>query len=146
MLDLARVVVLFVATAYAVRYRFALGAVAGGILLGALALLFCTTYSAVTHGLVSGEYGFALAYFGPTMVPFSQRSFWQWSPAVVQLGFALVSAIPAAHVLRQPTSPVTTPFLLVFVPSAMFAVIAALAAFLLWHQESSFPEYWQDHF
>jgi hypothetical protein len=57
----------------------------------------------------------------------------------------LLAAVPAVRLLREPTSPATTPFLVVFVPNAMLAVIATLAAFLLWHQEVSFPEYWQDH-
>jgi hypothetical protein len=145
MVDLARAIVLAVAIIYAVRYRFTLGVGFGACLACALGWVFYDTLSAAARGAVNGEYGPALAYFGPTMVPFGRRSFWQWSPAVVQAGLALLSAVPAARVLREPTSPVTTPFLLVFVPNAMLAVITCLASFLQWHQEASFPEYWQDH-
>lgn len=145
MIDLARVAVLAVAIVYAVRYRFALGLVFGACLACALGRVFYDTISAAIREVVNGEYGPALVYFGPTMVPVGRRSFWQWSPAIVQAGLAVLSAVPAARVLREPASPVTTPFLLVFVPNAMLAVITCLSSFLLWHQESSFPEYWQDH-
>jgi hypothetical protein len=145
MVDLARATVLVVALVYAVRYRFALGVCFGICLACVLGWVFYDTLSAAAQGAVNGEYGPALVYFGPTMVPIGRRSFWQWSPVVVQAGLALLSAVPAARVLRDPSSPVTTPFLLVFVPNAMLAVTTCLASFLLWHQEASFPEYWQDH-
>jgi hypothetical protein len=145
MLDLARVVVLLVAIASAVRHRFIVGVVFGVVLAGVFAGMFCVTYAAMNHGAVSGEYAVALAYVGPTMVPLGSRSFWQWSPAVVQCALALISAVPAMRALREPSHPVTIPFLAVFVPNAMLAVLASLAAFLLWRQENAFPEYWQDH-
>ena len=145
MLDVARAAVLLVALGCAVRHRFVPGIVVGAGLACALAWIFLSTLTAVGEGIVSGEYGPALVYFGPTMVPLGRRSFWQYSPALVQVAFAALSAIPAMRVLREPPSRVTTPFLLVFIPNAMIAVVACLAAFLLWHQESTFPEYWGDH-
>ncbi len=145
MIDIARATVLVVALVYAVRYRFALGICFGACLACTLGWVFYDTLSAAARGAVSGEYGFALVYFGPTMVPMGSRSFWQWSPVVVQTGLALLSAVPAARVLRDDASPVTTPFLLVFLPNAILAVIACFVSFLLWHQEVSFAEYWQDH-
>ena len=145
MLDLARAAVLAVAIVLAMRHRFVPGMVFGAGLALTLGWVFFDTLLAASRGVVDGEYGPALAYFGPTMVPLGRRSFWQWSPVVVQAILALLAAVPAARVLRDPPSPVTTPFLLVFVPNAMIAVVAALSAFLLWRQETSFPEYWQDH-
>lgn len=75
------------------------------------------------------------------MLPLGHRD---WLPTVVQCAFAAASAVPAVRALRTPASPVVTPFLVVFVPNAMLAVLTALGAFLLWRQQVSVPEYWQN--
>jgi len=139
MLDIARTVVLLIALVQAVRHRFVLGIAFGLVLAAGFAVVAAASYVALSHHTVNGEYGFAFVYIGPTMLPFGGR---EWLPVVVQLAFAAVSAVPVVAALRTPSSPVATPFLVVFLPNAMLAVLTGLATFLLWRQEVSFPEYW----
>jgi hypothetical protein len=141
MLDIVRVIVLLAAIVQAIRHRFVLRIVFGIVMLGGFAVLAVATYFALSHHAIGGEYGFAFVYVGPSMLPFGQRD---WLPTVVQCVLAALSAVPAVSALRSPLSPVATPFLVVFVPNAMLAVLTALATFLLWHQKVSFPQYWQN--
>ena len=139
MLDIARIVVLLIALVQAVRHRYVLGIAFGVLLAAGFVVVAAASYVALSQHTVNGEYGFAFVYIGPTMLPFGRR---EWLPVVVQLAFAAVSAVPAVAALRAPSSPVAPPFLVVFLPNAMLAVLAGLGAFLLWRQEVSFPEYW----
>jgi hypothetical protein len=141
MLDIARAVVLLVALVQAVRHRFVLGIAFGVVLAAAFAVVGAAAYLALARHSVDGEYGFAFVYVGPTMLPYGGRP---WLPAVVQFAFAALSAVPAITALRSPSSPVATPFLVVFLPNAMLSVLTALAAFLLWRQMAAFPEYWEN--
>jgi hypothetical protein len=145
MIDLARAAVLTFAIVMAVKHRFREGIVLGLALAAAFAASFGVVHADMARGAVSGEYGVALAYIGPTMVPFGPRGISQWSPAFVQCALAALAGFPTLRALREPSNPVATPFLAVFIPNAMLAVLACLAAFLLWHQEALAPEYWQDH-
>jgi hypothetical protein len=140
MLDLARLFLLLVALALAIRHRSAIGVLWGLVLLCGYFAVAAAAVVALRHGAIGGEYGFAFVYVGPTMVPYGDRG---WLPVAVQCAFALVAAVPAMRLLRTPSAPVTTPFLLVFMPNALLAVLTALGAFLMWHQQSAFPEYWQ---
>ena len=136
MLDIARAAVLLVALVQAVRQRFVLGAVFAALAAVGMTLVAVTSYSALSRHEVSGEHAFAFVFVGPTMLPLGDRS---WQPVAVQLALAALTAAPAIAVLRGPSSPVTQPFILVFVPNAMLAVLAGLAAFLMWRQESILP-------
>ena len=106
-----------------------------------MALVAVAAHSALARHQVSGEYGFAFVYVGPTMLPLGNR---EWLPLAVQLGLAAVTAVPAFAVLRAPSSPVTNPFLLVFLPNAMLAVMTGFGAFLMWRQESILEGYWDN--
>ena len=141
MLDIGRAVVLLLAIIQAIRRRFVVGIVFGAVLAAAFAAIFVASYVALANHTVSGEYGFAFVYIGPTSLPFGQRD---WLPVAVQCGLAAVSAVPAWTALRSPSSRAATPFVGVFVASAMLAVLTALGAFLLWHQKLGFPGYWQN--
>jgi hypothetical protein len=118
-----------------------LGIAFGVVLAAGFAVVAAASYVALSRHTVNGEYGLAFVYVGPTMVPYGGRD---GLPAFVQLAFAAVSAVPAVAALRSPSNPVANPFLVVFVPNAMLAVLTALAAFLLWRQVASFPEYWEN--
>jgi hypothetical protein len=141
MLDIARTIVLLVAFVHAVRYRLTLGAIFTGLSLFCMAIFACMAYSALARHNVDGEYGFAFVYIGPTMLPFGGR---EWLPTIVQFTFVTLSAIPAIVALQSPSSERTGPFLVVFVPNAMLAVLTALSAFLMWRQETVFREYWEN--
>jgi hypothetical protein len=141
MLDVARFVVLLVALVKAVRQRFVLGAVCAALAAIGMTLVAVAAHSAVSRHAVDGEYAFAFVYVGPTMLPLGDRS---WLPLVEQLALAAVTAVPAVAVLRAPSSPVTNPFLLVFVPNAMLAVLTGFSAFVMWRQESILPGYWDN--
>jgi hypothetical protein len=141
MLDIARAVVLVLAIVQAIRHRFVVGIVFGIVLSAGFAVVVVASYVALANHTVSGEYGFAFVYIGPTALPFGQRD---WLPVVVQCALAATSGVPALTALRTPSSPFATPFLGVFVASAMLAVLTTLGAFLLWHQKPGFPEYWQN--
>jgi hypothetical protein len=141
MLDVARVAVLLFALVQAVRHRFVLGAVCAGLAAIGMTLLTVAAHAAVSRHDVSGEYGFAFVYVGPTMLPFAHR-FWQ--PFVVQLALAAVTAVPAIAVLRSPTGPVTNPFVLAFLPNAMLAVLTGLSTFLTWRQEGILAGYYDN--
>jgi hypothetical protein len=141
MVDVARVAVLLFALVKAVRHRFVLGAISAAVAAIGMALLAVAVHSAVSRHEVNGEYGFAFVYVGPTMLPLGDRS---WQPVVVQVALAVVTAVPAIAVLRSPSSPVTNPFLLVFVPNAMLAVLTCFSAFLMWRQERILPGYYDN--
>jgi hypothetical protein len=141
MLDIARAVVLAIALVRAVRHRFVLGAVCAGLAAIAMGLVAAAAYSALSRHAVNGEYAFAFVYVGPTMLPLGDRA---WLPIAVQLALAGVTLIPALAVLRSPSSAVTNPFLLVFVPNAVIAVFTCFSAFLMWRQESILPGYWDN--
>lgn len=141
MLDIARAVALLYALVQAVRHRFASGALFGALAALGMALIASEAYVALSRHDVNGEYGFAFVYVGPTMLPFGGRD---WLPTLMQVALAAVTAIPAIAALRTPSSPVTNPFLVVFLPNAVLAVLASLGAFLMWHQRSMSPEYWEN--
>jgi hypothetical protein len=141
MLDLARVAVLLFALVKAVRQRFFLGVVSAALAAIGMTLLAVAACSALSRHDVNGEYAFAFVYVGPTMLPLGERS---WQPVVVQLVLAVVTAVPAVAVLRSPSSPVTNPFLLVFVPNAMLAVLTCFSAFLMWRQERILSGYYDN--
>jgi hypothetical protein len=141
MLDIARAVALLYALVKAVRHRFALGVIFGALAALGMALIASEAYVALSRHDVNGEYGFAFVYVGPTMLPLGGRD---WLPTVMQLALAAITAVPTIAALRTPSSPVTNPFLVVFLPNAVLAVLASLGAFLMWHQRSMFPEYWEN--
>jgi hypothetical protein len=141
MLDVARVALLLIALVRAARQRFVLGAICAALAAIAMGLVAVAAHSALSRHEVSGEYGFAFVYVGPTMLPLGNRS---WLPLLVQLALTAVTAVPAVAVLRAPSSPVTNPFLLVFLPNALIAVLTSLAAFLMWRQESILAGYWDN--
>jgi len=141
MLDIARAVVLLAALVQAVRHRFSVGVAFAAVLAVGMGLVTWAAYVALSRHEVNGEYGLAFVYVGPTMVPLGGR---EWLPTVVQMALAAIAAVPALVALRSPSSPVATPFLAVFVPNAMLAVLAGLAAFLMWRQKAVLPEYWEN--
>lgn len=139
MLDVARFAVLLFALIKAVRHRFVLGAACATLAAIGMMLVAAAAQSAVSRHDVNGEYAFAFVYVGPTMLPLGDRS---WQPLAVQAALALVTAVPAVAVLRSPSSRVTNPFLLVFVPNAMLAVLTGFGAFLMWRQEHILAGYY----
>lgn len=141
MLDVARACILSYALIQAIRHRFALGVVFGVVAVLGMALVAFEAYGALSRHEVTGEYGFAFVYIGPTMLPLGGR---EWLPVVMQLALAAVTAVPAIAALRAPSSAVTNPFLAVFLPNAMLAVLATFGAFVMWRQERILPEYWEN--
>lgn len=81
MLDIGRVVVLLVALVQAIRHRFVVGIVFGVVLATAFAAIGVASSAALTSHTVSGEYGFAFVYIGPTALPYGERD---WFSVVVQ--------------------------------------------------------------
>jgi hypothetical protein len=126
MLDLARAVVLLVAVAQAIRQRFALGILFGAVLCAAFAWIGWDAYDALSRHAVGGQYGIGFVYFGPTMVP---RGGHDWTPLAMQGVLATLSAVPALGARRASTA-----FMLLFLPSAVLAVIAALGGYVEWRQ------------
>jgi hypothetical protein len=79
MLDIARAIVLLAAIVQAIRYRFLLGIVFGIVMVGGFTVLAVAAYFALSNHAISGEYGFAFVYVGPSMLPFGERD---WLPTV----------------------------------------------------------------
>jgi hypothetical protein len=131
MLDLARTVVLLLAVAQAIRHRFALGILFGGVLCAAFAWIGWDAYLALAHHAVGGQYGIGFVYFGPTMVPRGGRD---WTPVAMQGVLAALSAVPALGERRAAPTPGASAFMFLFLPSAVLAVIAALGGYVEWRQ------------
>jgi hypothetical protein len=131
MLDLARVVLLLVAFAQAIRHRFALGILFGAVLCGVFAWVGWDAYLALSRQAVGGQYGIGFVYFGPTMVPRGDRD---WTPLTMQVALAMLSAVPALTDRRAAPAPGADAFMFVFLPSAVLAVIAALGGYVEWRQ------------
>jgi hypothetical protein len=141
MLDIARAIILVFAIVRAVQGRFVLGIVFGTLAALAMGAVGYAAFVALARHDVSGEYGFAFVYVGPTMLPLGGRL---WFPVAMQLGLTAVTLVPTIYVLRTPASRAANAFLLVFVPNAILAVMSSFGAFLMWRQERAFPEYWEN--
>lgn len=141
MLDIARAVVLLYALVQAVRRRFATGIVFGVLAALGLTLVGVAAYHALSRYEVSGDYAFAFVFVGPTMLPLGGR---EWMPLAVQLALAAITSVPALVALRTPSSAAAGSSLLVFVPNAIFAVLARFTAFMMWRQEQVLPGYFDN--